>query len=276
MRIKLPFGIAQVGKAFRNEITMGQFIHRTLEFDLMEFEYFINPEEWKKTFKYWQDSMWRWAKSLGIDEKKLRWREHEEFERSHYSKKTMDIEYQYPFGWKEMFGLAYRTDFDLTNHSKHSGVDLSYTDSRTRKKFIPHVIEPTFGLSRLMGIILVDRYREETVKDKLRTYLKLSPKLAPIKVAIFPLQKDTDLKQIAYKIYRELKKEFTAEFDDAGNIGKMYRRQDEIGTPWCITVDYQSKDDETVTIRDRDTMKQERIKITDIKKYINQKLVTSS
>jgi len=272
MRVKLPFGIAQIGKAFRNEITMGQFIHRTLEFDLMEFEYFIRSEEWEKTFEYWRDEMWKWALSLGIDKKKLHWREHEESERSFYSKRTMDIEYQYPFGWKEMFGIAYRTDYDLKNHSLHSKVDLSYTDSRSKERFMPHVIEPTFGLSRLMGIILVDAYREELVNNQTRVYLKLSPRLAPIKAAVFPLQKDQSLKNIAWKLYKDLKNNFVVEFDDAGNIGKMYRRQDEIGTPFCITVDYQTKEDKTVTVRDRDTMKQERISIGKVKEYVSKKI----
>ncbi len=272
MRVKLPFGIAQIGKAFRNEITMGQFIHRTLEFDLMEFEYFIYPEGWEKTYGYWKEEMWKWAVGLGLNKTKLRWREHENHERSFYSKKTMDIEYEYPFGWKEMFGLAYRTDYDLKNHSLHSKIDLSYTDNKTGKKIIPHVIEPTFGLSRLTGIVLVDSYREELVNGQTRTYLKLSPKLAPIKAAVFPLQKDGELKEIAWKLYKELKTSVTTEFDDAGNIGKMYRRQDEIGTPFCITVDYQTKEDKKVTVRERDSMKQERISIDKINEYINKKI----
>ncbi len=272
MRVKLPLGIAQQGKAFRNEITMGQFIHRTLEFDLMEFEYFIHPSEWEKQYGYWQKEMWAWALELGLNEKRLRWREHEQFERSHYSKKTMDIEYQYPFGWKEMFGLAYRTDFDLKNHMKHSGKKLEYTDPKTKETFVPHVVEPTFGLSRLVGIVLVDAYREERVNESTRTYLKLDPKLAPIKVAVFPLQKNEALYGEARKIYLDLKTHFTAEFDDAGNIGKMYRRQDEIGTPFCVTIDYQTKDDNMVTVRDRDTMRQERIPIINLKKYVSAKL----
>lgn len=272
MRVKLPFGIAQTGKAFRNEITMGQFIHRTLEFDLMEFEYFINPEEWEKIYDYWRGEMWGWALSIGLDEKKLRWREHEEHERSFYSKRTMDVEYQYPFGFKEMFGIAYRTDFDLKNHSLHSGIDLSYTDSKSGKKLIPHVIEPTFGLSRLVGIILIDAYREQLVNGQTRVYLKLSPRVSPIKVAVFPLQKDQELKDIAWKLYKEIKNNFQAEFDDSGNIGKMYRRQDEIGTPLCVTIDYQTKEDKKVTVRDRDTMKQERVAVEQIVDYIKDKI----
>lgn len=259
MRVRVPFGIAQQGKAFRNEITMGQSVFRTLEFDLMEFEYFIHPTMWEETFEQWRTEMWKFAMEIGLQESNLRWREHEEFERSHYSKRTMDIEYKFPYGWKEMWGLAYRTDFDLANHAKHSGKDLTYTDPKTNDKYIPHVIEPTFGLSRLTGIILTDAYREEEVNGKKRIYLKLAPKIAPVKVAVFPLQKDAKLASAASDIYHALKQHVTAEFDDNGNIGKMYRRQDEIGTPYCVTVDYQTLEDGTVTVRERDTMKQDRI-----------------
>jgi len=272
MRVRIPFGIAQQGKAFRNEITMGQFVHRTLEFDLMEFEYFIHPSSWEKIYEYWRKIMWEWTQELGINEKNLKWREHEPYERSHYSKKTMDIEYHYPFGWKEMFGIAYRTDFDLKNHAKFSGQDLSYTDPQTGEKFIPHVVEPTFGLSRLAGIIIFDAYREDEVLGKKRVYLKINPKISPIKVAVFPLQKDDKLAKVARKIYQDLKPKFTSEFDDAGNIGKMYRRQDEIGTPYCVTIDYQTLDDKTVTVRERDSMKQDRIEVEKLEEYIKDKL----
>lgn len=272
MRVKIPFGIAQQGKAFRNEITMGQFIHRTLEFDLMEFEYFIEPERWEKIYDYWRQQMWQWALEIGLNEKNLRWREHEKHERSHYSKKTMDIEYYYPFGWKEMFGIAYRTDFDLKNHSWYSGKDLSYIDPKTGKKYIPQVIEPTFGLSRLVGIVIFDAYREEKVNGQTRIYLKLNPQISPIKVAVFPLQRDEKLNSLAKEIYKNLKRCFVTEFDDTGNIGKMYRRQDEIGTPFCLTVDYQTLEDKKVTVRDRDTMKQERISIPDLDTYLKKKI----
>lgn len=274
MRVKIPFGIAQIGKAFRNEITMGQFIHRTLEFDLMEFEYFITPAEWEKTYAYWQDYMWKWTLSLGLQKDHLRWREHEEFERSHYSKRTMDIEYKYPFGWKEMFGIAYRTDFDLKNHTKHSGKDLIYQDQETQEKFIPHVIEPTFGLSRLTGIVLFDGYREEEVNGQKRVYLKLHPKLAPVKAAVFPLLANKkELVKLAKEIRAKLKKETgQVAFDDRGNIGKRYYAQDEIGTPYCITVDFQSLEDKTVTVRDRDTTKQERIPLEKVQSYLQEKL----
>lgn len=272
MRIRIPFGIAQQGKAFRNEITGGQFVHRTVEFDLMEFEYFIHPSKWQEVYDFWKEKMWQWAIDLGIDKKKLRWREHEAHERSHYSKKTMDIEYQYSFGWNEMFGLAYRTDFDLKNHSLKSGKDLSYTDPKTNESYIPHVIEPTFGLGRLTGIIIFDSYREEEVGSNKRIYLKINPKLAPIKVAVFPLQKDDKLNNKAKSIYSNLKIKYKAEFDNAGNIGKMYRRQDEIGTPFCVTVDYVTLEDNTVTVRERDSMKQERMAILNLESYLNNKL----
>lgn len=268
MRVRLPFGIAQQGKAYRNEITMGKFLHRTLEFDLMEFEYFIREADWEKTFTYWQNDMMQWAYDLGIDEKKLRWRAHEPFELSHYSKKTMDLEYQYEYGWKEMWGIAYRTDFDLSNHAKHSTKDLAYIDPKTGEKMIPHVIEPTFGLSRLVGIMITDAFRQEEVNGKPRIYLALAPHLAPIKAAVFPLQKDEKLAGIATDIYTNLKQKFTCEYDDAGNIGKMYRRQDEIGTPFCITVDYETENDHAVTVRSRDTMKQARIAIEKLADYI--------
>ena len=271
-RVKLPFGIAQVGKAFRNEITKGQLLHRTLELDLMEFEYFIRKEDWEKVYKKFEEEMLDFALDLGIDKKNLRWREHEEFERSHYSTMTKDLEYEYPFGWKEMFGLAYRTDFDLKNHMKNSGQDLQYLDPVTNDKFIPHVVEPSFGLSRLLGILMFEGYTEEEVNGKQRTVFKINPRLAPVKVAIFPLQKDEKLRKVSRDLFEDLQSEFNCEFDDAGNIGKMYRRQDEIGTPWCITVDYDSLEDKSVTVRARDTMKQERIKISEVHSWVKSKL----
>jgi glycyl-tRNA synthetase len=272
MRVRMPFGIASQGICFRNEITLGQGVFRTLQFDLMEFEYFIRPENWETTFASWKKEMWDFALELGLAKDKLRWREHEDFERSHYSKKTMDVEYEFPFGWKEMWGLAYRTDYDLKNHMKNSGVDLNYRDPKTNEKFIPHVIEPTFGLSRLLITILINAYHEEEVNGKKRTVLKLKPSLSPVKVAVFPLQKDEKLKTKASELLNDLKKTYVCEFDDSGNIGQMYRRQDEIGTPFCVTIDYKTVEDETVTVRDRDTMKQERIKIDRLMNYLSAKL----
>ncbi len=266
MRVKVPFGIAQQGKAYRNEITMGQFTHRSFEFDLMEFEYFIKPQDWEKTFEMWRNEMWDFAVSLGISEDNLSWREHEEFERSFYSKKTMDIEYNYPFGFKEMFGIAYRTDYDLKNHAQNSGKDLSYRDPVTNEAYIPHVIEPTFGLSRLTGIILFDSYFE----DGDRIVLKLDPKIAPYKAAVFPLVRNKpEIVDKARAVFSGLRKAgIYVDWDDRGNIGKRYLAQDEIGTPKCITIDYQTLEDDTVTIRDRDTTEQIRVKIEKIAKQL--------
>lgn len=269
-RVKVPFGIAQVGKAYRNEITMGQFVHRSFEFDLMEFEYFIKESDWEATFKKFSDEMWQFALDLGLDEKKLRWREHEETERSHYSKRTADIEYQYPYGFKEMFGIAYRTNFDLSNHAKNSGKDLSFVDPATNEKYLPHVIEPTFGLSRLTGIALFDAYSES---EDGKVVLKLSPKIAPYKIAVFPLLGNKEhLINKAREVFLDLKKFFNVTWDDRGNIGKRYASQDEIGTPWCVTVDFDTETDNAVTVRDRDTGKQERIAIDKLSEYFQNKL----
>jgi len=269
-RVRIPFGIAQQGKAYRNEITMGPFVHRTFEFDLMEFEYFIHPSCWKEVYEDFKNEMWQWALSLGIKEENLRWREHKEFERSFYSKKTMDIEYKYPFGWKEMWGIAYRGEYDLKNHSEKSGKNLAYKDPLTGEEYIPHVVEPTFGLSRLVGILLFDAYCE----DGERIVLKLDPKIAPYKVAVFPLLANKkELVKKAHEIFVELRLGLNSvAFDDRGNIGKRYFAQDEIGTPWCVTIDFQTLEDETVTVRDRDTAKQERIQVDKLSSYIQNKL----
>ncbi len=273
MRVKIPFGIAQTGKAFRNEITMGQFVHRTMEFDLMELEYFVQMEEWQNSFSMWKDIMQAFTESLGLRKEHIRWREHEDFERAHYSSKTMDMEYEYPFGWKEIFGIAYRSDYDLKKHIEKSGAKLEYKDPLTGQSFVPHVIEPTFGLSRLVGVLLFECYREEEVDGHMRVVLALPPNLAPIKAAVFPLQKDEKLQERAYTLYKELKESLTVEYDNAGNIGKMYRRQDEIGTPFCIAVDYQTLEDGTVTVRFRDTMTQERIPLEKIKDFLLEKFL---
>lgn len=277
-RVKLPFGIGQVGKSFRNEITTGQFIFRTFELEQAEIEYFFDPDatDWKKLFESLKESMWSFVtKTLGIKEKNLAWRKHTDKERSHYSKETYDLDYKFPFGFKELWGIAYRTDYDLQQHAKLSGKDLNYFDPVKNKKFIPHVIEPAVGLNRIFLMLITDAFREEEVEGKTRTYLKLSPRVAPVKVAVFPLQKDAKLKEVAKKIFNELKNFFTVEFDDAGNIGKMYRRQDEIGTPYCITVDFESLQDNKVTVRERDTMKQERVLISEIYQYLLEKLKVS-
>jgi len=274
-RVKLPFGVGQMGKSFRNEITQGQFVFRTLEFEQAEIEYFFDPEktDWKKLMDEWKASMWSFISGdLGIDAAKLRWRQHTDKERSHYSKDTYDLDYEYPFGWKELWGIAYRTDYDLSQHMKHSGKTLEYVDSATGRKFIPHVMEPAVGVNRMFLMVLADAYHEEDLGEgKTRTVLKLKPSLAPVQVAIFPLQKDETLRTQAREIYGTLKKHFRVEFDDAGNIGKMYRRQDEIGTPYCVTIDYKSLESGMVTVRERDTMKQETVLIKDLNHYFEQK-----
>ncbi|HAI22329.1 TPA: glycine--tRNA ligase [Candidatus Collierbacteria bacterium] len=264
---KLPFGLAQSGKAFRNEITMGKFTFRTLEFDLAEFEYFVKPDEWEKYFEYWKKEMYEFALFLGIPAEKLRWRAHTKEELSHYSSRTEDLEYEFPWGFKEMFGLAYRTDFDLKNHIEKSGVDLRYTDPYTQEKFIPHVIEPTFGLSRLLTIILMNAYFEDI--EKQRVVMKFPSVLAPYKVAVFPLVGNKEeLSNKAKEIFTLLKAKMSTVLDERGNIGKRYFTQDEIGTPYCITVDYDTLEDDTVTVRERDTAQQKRVKINDLLNFL--------
>lgn len=271
-RVKLPFGIGQIGKSFRNEITTGQFIFRTLEFEQAEIEYFFDPEttDWVKIFESWKESMLSFVeKSLGVKKENLRWRRHSDKERSHYSKDTYDLDYNFPFGWKELWGIAYRTDYDLKQHTKFSGVDLSYRDPDSGKVFVPHVIEPAAGINRFVFMVLSDAYFE----DGKRIVLKLLPQLAPYKVAVFPLVANKpDLVQKAKDLYHKLKVNFPTVWDDRGNIGKRYFAQDEIGTPWCITVDYQSLEDNTVTVRDRDSAQQERISTSKLDSYFSEKL----
>jgi glycyl-tRNA synthetase len=271
-RVRLPFGIAQIGKGFRNEITPGQLIFRTIEFELAEVEYFFDPEKekWEELFEDWKKGMWNFVtKNLGIKDSNLRWREHDEKERSFYSKKTEDLEYNFPFGFKELWGLAYRTDYDLLKHTEFSKKDLSITDPQTNKKIIPHVIEPAVGINRLLLMTLLDSYAE----DGERVILKLDPKLAPYKVAVFPLLANKEnLVEEARKIYESLKKEMMVSWDDRGNIGKRYFAQDEAGTPFCVTVDFQTLEDKTVTVRDRDTAKQDRISIDKLQEYLLDKL----
>lgn len=270
---RLPFGIAQMGKSFRNEITAGNFIFRTLEFEQMEIEYFIHEKDWEETFSYWREQMLAFAQKVGIKKDHLKTREHKKEELSHYSKKTVDIEYLFPFGQSELYGLAYRTDYDLKNHAEKSGVDLSYQDPKSGEKFFPHVVEPSFGLERTILALLLDAYHEEKVRGEKRTVLRLAPQIAPVKVAVFPLLANKeDLVKEAKRVFRELAPSFISEFDDIGNIGKRYRRQDEIGTPWCVTIDFNTLKDNTVTVRDRDTMKQERVKINSLNDYFGQKL----
>jgi glycyl-tRNA synthetase len=275
MRVKIPFGIAQIGKAFRNEIIAGNFIFRLREFEQMEIEYFIDPEiDWEPLFDKWLELQEEFVLALGADKGDLRRYEHPKEKLSHYSKKTVDIEYKFPFGFSELYGLAHRGDFDLSSHSKASGEKLEYLDQANNRKYIPHVLEPTFGLDRSILVALASAYTEEKVGDETRTVLKFPKEIAPIKVAIFPLLKNKEqLVGKAKEVFDSLKQEFMCEFDDNGNIGKRYRRQDEIGTPYCVTIDFDTMEDNTVTVRDRDSMEQERIEIGALKDYLTEKLV---
>lgn len=264
---RLPFGLAQIGKNFRNEITPRDFIFRVREFEIMEFEYFIDPENWEQTFDELLN-LWRaWIVRLGLDLKDVHELDVPEADRAHYSKKSIDFEYKFPIGTKELGAVAYRTDFDLKNHMEHSGVDLTYTDPQSGKKFIPHVLEPTFGLDRHVLAVISSAYREEEVGEgDTRVVLGLKPELAPVKIAVSPLLRNKpELVEKAREVYATLKKEFGAVmYDDNGNIGKRYRRQDEIGTPLCIVIDFDTLEDKAVTIRHRDTMEQQRVKIDDL------------
>ncbi len=278
MRRRLPFGIAAQGRVFRNEITPGNFIFRTREFDLMEFEYFVREAEWEKHFEYWLAEMHAWLAHCGVKKEHYYVHDIEDGERAHYSKRTIDIEYDYPFGRKELYGLAYRTDFDLKNHMEASGKDMRYTDPETGEKFLPHVIEPTFGLDRTVLVAMLEAYHEEEAptaeegeKDA-RVVMKFPYWMSPYKAAVLPLSKKEELAKIAGPLYAELRKSFMCDYDETQSIGKRYRRQDEIGTPFCITVDFETANDGAVTVRDRDSMVQERVKIAEVKEYIAKKL----
>jgi glycyl-tRNA synthetase len=274
-RVRVPFGIAQIGKAFRNEIVARNFIFRLREFEQMEIEYFIHPKaEWEPIFNEWLEEQEKFVLALGVAKDDIRRYEHPKEKLSHYSKKTIDIEYNFPFGYGELFGLANRTDFDLSAHAKASGVDLSYTDPTTNEKFIPHVLEPTFGLDRAILATLSAAYTEERIGEEERVVLKFPYNLAPIKVAVFPLLKNKpELVKKAKEIYKNLQDSFRCEFDDNGNIGKRYRRQDEIGTPFCVTIDFDTLEDDTVTLRDRNSMEQVRIIVADLSSEIAKKLI---
>lgn len=269
-RVKLPFGVGQIGKSFRNEITTGQFVFRTLEFEQAEIEYFFDPDQndWQILFKDWQDQMWYFVTEiLGIDAKFLRWRRHEDSERSFYSKDTYDLEYLYPFGWKEVWGIAYRTDYDLKQHMKFSGKSLEYTDPFTMKKFIPHVIEPAVGVNRLFLMVLCNAYQKDDVKNRL--VLKLNQNLAPYQLAVFPLLKNKEeLVDKAREIFKQLQKKYSVAWDERGNIGKRYLSQDELGTPYCLTIDFETLEDNSVTIRHRDDASQERIKLDNLQHHL--------
>lgn len=269
-RKKVPFGVAQVGKSFRNEITPGNFIFRVREFEQMELEFFCKPDTDLEWFAFWKDFCKNWLLSLGIKEENIRMSDHAKEALSHYSKATTDIQFLYPFGWGELWGIADRTDFDLTQHSNHSGKTLDYFDQEENRRYIPYVIEPSVGVERLFLAALCDAYDEEDLGEDTRTVLRLHPAIAPIKVAILPLSKK--LAENALEIRDNLAKYIAVDYDDTGAIGRRYRRQDEIGTPWCITFDFDSLEDNCVTVRDRDSMNQERIKIEDLKEYFINKL----
>ena len=271
--LKLPFGVAQIGKAFRNEITPGNFIFRTREFEQMEIEYFFNPkkDQWEEKFDLWLAAFKDWLKNIGVDSKRLFFHDIEKGDLAHYSKKTIDVEFDFPFGRKELFGLAYRTDFDLKNHN------ILYKDPETQEEFFPHVIEPSVGVERMFLAVMLSAYMEEKAPDagggeETRVVLKFPKTLAPVKVAILPLSKKDELLKISKEIWAKLRPHFMTEHHMAGSIGKRYRRQDEIGTPYCVTIDFESLEDKAVTVRDRDTMKQERIKIDELERYLKEKL----
>ncbi len=270
---KLPFGIAQVGKAFRNEIVARQFVFRTREFEQMEMQYFLHPKEMKEKYEMWKDIRWKWYLEYGIPEKKLNWYKHEVL--SHYASEAYDIEFDFQClgGFKEVEGIHTRGDWDLSQHSKHSGEDLTYTDEETKEKFTPHIMETSAGLNRIFLMFIDNSYTEEEVEGEKRVVLKMDKRLSPVKTAVFPLLKNKpELVKEAQKIHQMLKKKWMSEFDTSGSIGKRYRRQDEIGTPFCITVDFESLSDKSVTVRERDTMKQERIKIENLEKYLSKEL----
>jgi len=280
-RVKVPFGIAQIGKAFRNEITPGNFIFRQLEFEQMEIEYFVKPEESAEAFEAWLSRMREWLTLIGIRPDHVRVREHDKDELSHYSSRTADFEYQFPgaMGWRELYGLANRTDFDLTQHQTASGDDLSYFDQAENRRYIPYVIEPSFGVDRTCLVLLIDAYdEEETVdvngKPDTRVVLRLHPRVAPYKAAVLPLMKKPELAEPARRLFEALEEETGAliEYDETGNIGKRYRRQDEIGTPFCFTFDFDSLDDHAVTVRHRDDMSQERIPIAEVAAWLSERI----
>ncbi|MBI6545886.1 MAG: glycine--tRNA ligase [Cyanobacteria bacterium NC_groundwater_1444_Ag_S-0.65um_54_12] len=274
-RRKPPFGIAQIGKAFRNEITPGNFTFRTREFEQMEIEYFCPPEEADAIWERWVEERFRWYRDLGIRSEQLRKRQQSATELAHYARATVDIEYRFPFGWSELEGIANRTDYDLAQHSRHSGQDLSYFDEETKQHYLPYVVEPSAGADRATLAFLVDAFAEQSDdKGEIRTVLQLHHQLAPIKVAILPLSKKPELTEPARRIAEALRAWWTVEFDVTGSIGKRYRRQDEIGTPYCLTLDFASLDDHAVTIRDRDSMCQERVPVVDVIPYLQEKLAT--
>jgi len=271
-RQKPPFGIAQIGKAFRNEISPGNFIFRSREFEQMEMQFFINPREDDKWIEYWKEERMKWYHSLGIKKENLKFHQHDKKELAFYAKMAFDIEYNFPFGWKEIEGIHNRTDYDLSRHTQASGKDLSYYDDQTKERFIPYIIETSAGVDRTLLVCLVDAYHEEVVKDEERTVLRLDPKIAPIKAGVYPLVKRDNMPEIAKKIEDRLRPHFKVFYDEGGAIGRRYRRQDEVGTPFGITVDSQTLQDQTVTLRERDSMEQVRVKIDELVGILNKKI----
>ncbi len=272
-RVKPPFGIAQQGKSFRNEIVTENFIFRSREFEQMEMEFFVPPTDGMKWYEYWRAERYRWFTDLGIQPENLRLREHASDELAHYSAACSDVEYQFPFGWKELEGIANRTDFDLKRHSEATGKDLAWFDATTRERYIPHVVEPALGVDRACLAFLCEAFTEDEIEGEKRTVLRFHPSLAPIKAGIFPLVKKDGLADLAESIETELKREFAVFYDESGAIGRRYRRQDECGTPFGITIDYQSKDDGTVTMRHRDSCRQERLPIAQLRNWLRDQLL---
>lgn len=272
-RLKLPFGIGQIGKSFRNEITTGQFIFRTLEFEQAEIEYFFDPNQtpWRQLFEEWQQTMWAFiTETIGIRSENLRWRRHSDRERSHYSIDTYDLDYNFPFGWKELWGIAYRGDYDLRQHIEHAGESLEYIDPGTGYRIVPHVVEPAVGINRIALMMLCDAYWDD--RERQRTVLRLKPSMAPYRVAVFPLVRNKpDLVDRARALFKDLLHAMPAIWDDRGNIGKRYLAQDEIGTPFCVTVDYQTLDEQSVTVRHRDSTQQERVAVDQLERYLRDK-----
>jgi glycyl-tRNA synthetase len=277
-RKRIPFGIAQQGKSFRNEITPGNFVFRTREFEQMEMEFFVKPGTDEQWLDYWLNERVRWYADLGMRPEKIRLREHGPEELSHYAKRTLDIEYEFPgMGWSELEGIANRTDFDLKAHAEHSGQDLSYFDPDTEERYVPFVIEPALGVERCVLAFLIDAYKQEeapTAEGKMekRTVLRLDKRLTPIKVAVLPLSKHADLVPVAHRVAGGVRSRFVTDFDVTGSIGKRYRRQDEVGTPFCVTIDFDTLEDDQVTVRDRDSMEQERIGIDQVADYLAKRL----
>ena len=271
-RMRPPFGIAQIGKAFRNEITPGNSIFRLREFEQMELEYFVPPAEEMKWLDYWKDERFKWYQELGVRPEKLRLRQHGQDELAHYARGAFDVEYEFPFGWSELEGIAARGDFDLSAHQKASGRDLSFFDDLVRERYIPHVVEPSAGVDRTMLTLLIDAYREEEVRGEQRVVLKLHHRVAPIQVAILPLSRKEPLTALARKVEHELRPFFRTEFDDTQSIGKRYRRQDEIGTPFAVTIDFETETDKSATIRSRDEMTQVRVPLAELRQALQERL----